>query len=234
MAAHLILLRKNFYRFNLLTTMLLKKIGPLAIALILTAAAPAATISDNLNAATFFTEVVNSSSSIAAGFQTDNTSYTLTSVTVLMSQNTPGSLNLSLYSNAPQSPPNDLGFQPGVLLGNLTSPGGYPSMLSQVTFGGNNLPLAPDTTYWLVMTAPSGGAYEWAYAAGNDGSGVGFYPSWGVRTSPGTTWYTSDLQPMQMRVMADPAVNVIPEPAVSSLLLAGLALCGFNRLRSRR
>ena len=77
------------------------------------------------------------------------------------------------------------------------------------------------------MSAPTSGAYEWAYAGDNTGSGVGFYPSWGVSNDAGRSWYTSDLQPMQMRVTADP-VSSVPEPGVSSLLLVGLALVGVK------
>jgi len=213
-------------------SMLPKKLWPLAAALIFTACSQAATLSDNLSAPTYYTELINGSTFITAGFQTGNSSYTLSSVTALMQQDTPGTLNLSLYSNATQPTAYDLGYQPGTLLGTLTSSGAYPGTLGQITFDGNNLPLSPDTTYWLVISSPTG-AYEWAYAADNSGSGVGFYPSWGTSTDAGTSWYTSDLQPMQMSVTADPATSSTPEPGVSSLLLIGLALCGVKGLTLR-
>jgi hypothetical protein len=215
------------------SSMLPKKIWPLAAALLLTVCSQAATLSDNLSAPTYYTELINGSSFIAAGFQTDGSGYTLSSVTALMQQDAPGSLSLRLYSNAPQPAPSDLGFQPGTLLGTLTSSGVYPGTLGQATFSGNNLLLAPDTTYWLVMSSPTG-TYEWAYAADNSGTGAGFYPSWGVSTDSRTSWYTSDLQPMQMSVTADPTSSTTPEPAVTSLLLVGLALCGVKGLKFRR
>ena len=205
-----------------------RKFWSLATALFLAVCSQAATLSDNLNATTDYTELINGSTFITAGFQTDHSSYTLTAVTALMQQDAPGTLSLGLYSNAAPSLANDLGSQPGTLVGSLTSPGSYPTALSQVTFGSNSLLLSPDTTYWLVMSAPTSGTYEWAYAGDNTGSGVGFYPSWGVSTDAGRSWYTSDLQPMQMSITADPVSNT-PEPGVASLVFVGLALVGVKR-----
>jgi hypothetical protein len=214
-------------------SMLLKKLRPLAAILIFTACSQAATLSTNLSAPTYYTELINGSNFITAGFQTGDSAYILSSVTALMQQDAPGTLNLSLYSSAPQPAANDLGVQPGTLLGTLTFSGSYSSALSQVTFGGNNLQLSPDTTYWLVMSSTTG-TYEWAYAADNSGSGAGFYPSWGTSTDSGASWYTNDLQPMQMSVTADPAVSSVPEPGVTSLSLMGLALCGVKGLKFLR
>jgi hypothetical protein len=215
------------------SSILPKKLSLFAAALIAAACSQAATLSDNLNSPTYYTELINGSNFITAGFQTGDSSYTLSSVTALMQQDTPGALSLSLYSSATQPVAYDLGFQPGTLLGTLTSTGTYPATLSQVIFGGNALTLAPDTTYWLVMSSPTG-MYEWAYAANNDGAGAGFYPSWGTSTDSGASWYTNDLQPMQMSVTADPAVSSVPEPAIAALFFVGLALCGVKGLKFRR
>jgi hypothetical protein len=209
-----------------------KKLWPLA-ALLFTACSQAETLSNNLNDTTYYTELVGGSSYITAGFQTGDSGYVLNSVTALMQEDTPGDLTLSLYSNAMQASPNNLGFQPGTLLGTLTSSGAVPATLGDATFGGNNLKLAADATYWLVMSAPGSGSYEWAYAADNSGTGAGFYPSWGESTDSGKSWYTDDLQPMQMSVNAD-AVTSTPEPGVSSMVLVGLALCGVGRFTFRR
>jgi hypothetical protein len=54
----------------------------------------------------------------------------------------------------------------------------------------------------MVLSAGGDAAYEWAYAADNTGSGVGFTHDWGESNDGGSTWATSDLQPMQMRVDA--------------------------------
>lgn len=210
--------------------MLARKFRLLAAALFLTICSQAATLSDNLNAKTYYTELINGSTFITAGFQTDNSSYTLTSVTALMQQDAPGTLRFSLYSNAAQPSANNLEFQPGTLLGTLTAPGTYSKTLGQVTFSGSNLLLSPDTKYWLVMSAPAGGTYEWAYASDDTGSGAGFSPSWGISTNAGQSWFTDSLQPMQMRVTADP-ISSTPEPSVASLLLLGLTLGAPMSLR---
>jgi hypothetical protein len=193
--------------------------------LVLQAVAPrnvsGVTLSDNLGASTYYTELIGGSNDIAAAFRTDGSSYTLDSVTALMKQDQAGGLALSLYTNAIMQPVNDLGSQPGTLLGVLSSPASYPMTLGAVTFGGSNLSLSPDSTYWLVMSAPKSGGYEWAYAAGNNGTGVGFYPSWGTSNDGGQSWYTDDLQPMQMSVTADVAT---PEPNLCGLMLLGFGL----------
>ena len=95
--------------------------------------------------------------------------------------------------------------------------------------------LAANTTYWLVMSAPISGSYEWAYAAGDSGSGTGYYPSWGISSDSGSTWFTDNLQPMQMSVIGTP-VSVTPEPSAFCLVLLGVGVfMGIaNQLLSRR
>jgi hypothetical protein len=188
--------------------------------LLIAPCAKATVLSDNLQSPTYYTELVGGQTEITAAFRTDDSAYVLNSVTALMQQDSPGALTLSLYASQ-AVPPNDLGFQPGKLLGTLFSPSTYPTALATASFGGADLMLSPDTTYWIVMSVPTSGKYEWAYAASNEGTGVGFYPSWGASSNGGQSWYTDDLQPMQMSVSADVAT---PEPNLSSLLLFGLVL----------
>jgi hypothetical protein len=152
-----------------------------------------------------------------------------------MLQDSPGALNVTLYSNARMQPANNLGNEPGTMLGSLTAISSFPSSLGQVTFSGNNLRLAPETTYWLVMSAPTNGSYEWAYETGITGSGVGFYPSWGISNDSGTSWFTDNLQPMQMSVIGGP-VSSIPEPPDTWLVLVGtltLVCAGIRTVYSR-
>ncbi|MBV8867127.1 MAG: hypothetical protein JO210_17150 [Acidobacteriaceae bacterium] len=197
--------------------------------------ARATTLSDNLTSPTFATELINGTTWITAGFRTASSSYLLNSATFLMQQDSPGTLNVALYSSTAMQPANNLGYQPGSQLGSLTATATFPSLLGQVTFGGNNLLLTPDTTYWLVMSAPISGSYEWAYESGNSGSGIGFNPSWGISNDSGASWFTDNLQPMQMSVKGTP-VSATPEPDAVRLVLLGVGMVmgTANKLQSRR
>ncbi len=59
------------------------------------------------------------------------------------------------------------------LIGNLTSPGFYPSDQSLVDFDGDGLSLAADTSYWIVLQALSD-EFAWSWTESNQGSGPGF------------------------------------------------------------
>lgn len=210
---------KSFAHYSLISALFLA-----------TLCAQATTLSTNLTAGTEYTELIEGSTWITAGFGTDASSYNLTLITALMQQDAAGTLNLDLYSNANN--------QPARLLGRLTDPGSYPAGgLGPASFGGANLSLAANTTYWLVMDAPVSGTYEWAYASGNAGSGPGFKGTWGVSANSGTSWFTSDWQPMQMSIEAN-SISGTPEPGSSCLLLCGSLLVaanlGLRKRNSRR
>jgi hypothetical protein len=204
------------------------KLSLVSFTLLAALCAGATTLSDNLAASTFGAEQVTGPNWLTAGFRTDSSSYVLSSVTVLMQQDTPGTLNLALYSNTTMQPANQLGFQPGAPLGSITATKSFPSLFGPVTFSGNHLMLAPNTRYWLVMSAPVSGTYEWAFEEGNGGSGVGFYSSWGDSGDSGTSWFTSSEQPMQMTVIG----TAIPEPVAFWLILLGGAVLTRARFRS--
>ncbi len=183
--------------------------------------ADATTLSDNLTASTFGAEQISGTTWLTAGFRTDSSRYLLSSVTVLIEQDMPGTLNLALYSNTAMQPPNQLGYQPGSLIGTLSAPATFPSSFGQVTFSGNHLMLAPHSTYWIVMSAPMSGSFEWAFEEGESGSGVGFHSSWGMSHDSGASWFTNAEQPMQMSVIGTP-VSAVPEPVAVWLVLLGV------------
>lgn len=213
----------------------MRKLTLITVTLLAAAGVHATTLSDNLAGSTFGTELISGSTWVAAGFNTGSSSYLLNSATFLMQQDSAGTLNVTLYSNAAMQPSNGLGFQPGMPLGSLSAPASFPNLLAPVTFGGNNLKLAQNTMYWLVMSAASNGSYEWAYEAGNSGSGVGFYPSWGYSNDSGTSWFSSNSQPMQMSVTGTP-MTAVPEPSAGWLVLLGLVAimsAALRRARSR-
>ncbi len=187
---------------------------------VITCAATATTISDNLSNMVGSTEFVGGNTWDAAQFATDGAQYTLSSITLLLSVETPGNARLDLYT--------DSGSQPGMLVGTLLSPGGFSATLAPTVFGGGNLELNANSLYWAALSAPSGG-FEWAWTASNSGAGVGFRHTWGATDDAGVTWYKADLEPLMMSVSALPGAGV-PEPG-SFALLALLGLPGLAILR---
>ena len=189
--------------------------------------AKATTLSDNLSAPTDYTELVYGSNWTTASFGTGAANSTLSSATLLLQLDTGDVMNLDLYS--------DRNGQPGSLVGALTAPISYTSTsYSPTVFGGNGLSLSANTTYWLVANS-SNGQFEWAYTDDNTGSGSGFQHTWGFSTDGRQSWYTSDLEPMQMRV-DDSSSSAVPQPTALTLLLLGstmLTLAFFPRRSSR-
>ncbi len=173
----------------------------------------ATTLSDNLSTANAGTEAVSGTNWVAASFSTDASAYRLESNTLSLANITPGSAELDLYSGA---------GQPASMLAALTSPLFYTSSLSPSTFTGSGTALSPNSTYWLVLKAPSG-EFDWGWTDDPSGTGVGFTHTWGASDDAGSTWFTADVQPMQLRVTATPA-SAIPEPGTSALILIGAAM----------
>jgi hypothetical protein len=135
-----------------------------------------------------------------------------------MRQIEPGSAVAEIYA--------DDSFQPGTLIGTLDSPEEYPGAFAQVYFSGNGITLSPWSTYWVVLSAASGG-YEWAWTEDSTGDGVGFQHTFAISFDGGATW--PDVfaeQPQLMRVTA-----ATPEPA--TLPVVAFAL-GVIALVSRR
>ena len=179
------------------------------------------TLSDNLSALTAGTEAAHGNTWITASFATGATAYSLSSITLLLANSVPGTAELDLYS--------DVG-QPGSRLTILTPPASYSDSLSPTIFLGGAFSLDANSTYWLVLKT-IGGEFDWAWTASNTGSGVGFTHTWGVSDDAGADWFTSDNNPMQMRVAASHAA--VPEPGPSTLVIAGsvllMALCWRQR-----
>lgn len=111
---------------------------------------------------------------------------------------------------------SDAGSQPGVSLGVLISPAEAPPWsATNVAFGGNNLALAANTPYWIVLTPAW---YAWrATAAGCDAATCGpAYSALSMHTSSGA-WYP-DTWTLKMQVDVVEA-SAVPEPAAVWLLL---------------
>lgn len=148
-------------------------------------------LSDNLSATTTSTEAATGSSWLTASFATGDATYSLTSVTLLLANPLAGQARLDLYSDGT--------LEPGSLLGTLTPPDSYSSSLDSATFTASDLTLAPNTTYWLVLSADSG-EFDWAWTTDNTGSGAGFLRTWGQSDDAGVTWFTIDTFPTQFTV----------------------------------
>ena len=165
-------------------------------------------LSDNLSTVNADTEAVVGDTWITASFTTDARFYHLGDATLLLANITSGAVQLDLYSDA---------GQPASMLSAFTSPLFFTSDLSPTTFAGSGFLLAPNSTYWLVLKAPSG-EFDWGWTEDAVGAGVGFTHTWGFSDDAGTTWTTADIEPMQFRLEATPT----PEPASLAFFLTAL------------
>jgi len=199
-------------------------LAPEQASLSLGAPASAATVvlSDNLSTATEDVELVAGSRYVSASFSTDGLSaITLDAITVRMRMDTQGQAQLDLYTDLPGTPGT-----PDTYIASLIPPGSFPSSLADTVFGGNNLPLAPNSIYWAVLQATSGD-FSWAWTRDLSGAGVGFAGTWGFSDTAGTSWDTFDTEAMQMRVTAEAVPGPLPVAGVFS------ALAFSRRLRRR-
>lgn len=174
------------------------------------------TLSDNLSQLPNNTESVFGPTWITASFSTDAQNYRLTNATLLLSATAGSTANLYLFSNSSS--------QPGSSLGQLSLTSTLSSTQAPVSFSGNNLALVANSTYWLVLQAPTG-TVDWAWTDSSVGTGVGFTHTWGATDDAGATWFTVAEQPQMMSVSADAASTpTVPEPSAFVLLGLGLAV----------
>ena len=73
---------------------------------------------------------------------------------------------------------------------------------------GEGISLAADTTYWVVLNAPTG-SFDWGWTADNTGNGVGFQVAWSQSDDAGGTWFTADDYPFRMSVSA--SASAVPK-----------------------
>ena len=157
------------------------------------------------------------STGTGSGFQ-------LTSVQLLLSNGggSAGTTSIGIYNNdTSTSPPS-----PGSLLATIgtvttASLSGTASVWN-VSLG-SSLSLAASTRYWVGLSTSNNASTQWWYAASDTGTGVAneFFSN-----STGNFVNAGD-RPYQM------AVNVVPEPSVCVMALAGVASVGWG-LRRRR
>lgn len=180
----------------------------------------ATVLSSNLDQPVSYTELIDPTTSVAAGFGTGNYSSTLLNVQLLIQLDGPVTPMVWLYT--------DQAGAPGTAVGSLAlaqPPSG--SGLATALFSGQNLALAPNSTYWIVGQSSSG-TWEWAYTDSNQGTGPGFQHTWGVSLNGGQ-WFVSDNEPMVMSVQD--AASATPEPGTFILLGVGALGLGFIKRR---
>jgi hypothetical protein len=154
---------------------------------------------------------------VASSFGTDNTSYDLNTVTLLMTQIGTTTAEVSIYTDNSNAPGTQLG-------GALTSPASYIGSPGLALFTASGITLSPNTTYWVVLKAVGPTGYlEWEQSSG--GSGVGYLPGTRISSDSGEHWLV-ETNPMAMKVEA----TTVPLPPAVALLGAGLIpLVWFRR-----
>lgn len=196
---------------------------PLLAALGYAPISAASFLSDNLSVSPVYSQNapgVTSTDWYASSFTTDDHSYTLQSVALLMAMTSgPGAAQAAIFT--------DVSDQPGSQVDALISPGSYSNTLASTSFTANGITLAANTTYWVVLSASSGN-FDWAWTDSNTGAGVGFTHTWSGSDDAGNSWLTFHDSPQIMQVEANP----IPAPA--TLWLFGIALAGMRLAERRR
>lgn len=163
----------------------------------------------------------------AQSFVTDNTTYQLSSVEVLIG-NREGSpsvvAELHAYGGA-------TGI--GTTLSTFTIapvPAGDPAPVMLVP--NTAVTLDPHTTYWVVLGVSGVDSFGWSYAKGNATTGPGSLGAFGYSIDAGLSWAPGTFDtpnPHQLRV----GITVIPEPT-TAVGLSGLVLLAGSLVQHRR
>jgi hypothetical protein len=179
----------------------------------------------------------NTSQVPAAGFDpvNDTTSWAAISFGTAAQPGVLESATIDLWNNATTATLSlytDNSGQLRAFVGRLVSPASYPPGENLVQFGGNNLPLAANSTYWLVLSGPSGTLTAtdfgvttptlalpyWGYSGTDTGTGIGWQDRWGwIDPTWGPPSWETGTQPYIAQV-----VEAVPEV---NTCLAGLAAC---------
>ena len=166
------------------------------------------TFFDDLSATNGGSYTVNGSTWEAIEFRTDMSTPSSLVASLLMSQNTAGTAQLDLYSDA--------GLFPGSLLGTFAAPSNFSASLATSTFSLAGLTLAANTDYWVVLHAPSG-SFEWGWT-----DDFTVMNPWGESTNAGSTWFTDNAFPFQVSIDGSNAPVVVADTSVA--LVGGVLL----------
>ena len=151
---------------------------------------------------------------------TNSSGYSLNSIQVLMgnSSGNPSGIIVSLY--------NLTGNVPGTPISILT--GSEPTAAGNYSYTASSISLQPVTRYFVVMTSVtpvSTGAYNWIAGDGGGSATEGWIAGISFRSSSDGINWNATRHPFLFAVNA----TAIPEPATTSLIIIGLAVCGLYR-----
>lgn len=178
---------------------------------------------DNLGNPSADNSSANDSIWLAQQFTTNNQSYSLISVTLLMQRNSgSGEATVEIWSNS--------GGDPGSQMYSFNGAGTYFPTLTNTSFiapaGGI---LAANSTYWLVLKGDAANEFGWSYSSIDSGSGFGFSTEWRMgEVGKLDFWSGSNTQPFQMQLN----VQAVPEP--SSMVLLGMGMSAMGMAYRRR
>ncbi len=181
-------------------------------------------IFDNLNNSNNGFRGVTDTNWDAQRFNSDSTNLFLTSVTLnLFSSGGSGNFFLDLYS--------DNANQPGISLANLYT--GPTLGTGDILFSNLNLPLSPNTNYWLVLGDTTGStlSLSWGVTTTLTGTGSGFQTTAALTTDSGMNWFVFNNAPYRTQITA----STVPEPTTMLLgALGGFGLLAASRRRLSR
>ena len=158
----------------------------------------------------------------ASRFTTDTHDYILNTVVLLMYRSGPSTAQLDIFSDS-----NDL---PGTSIGTLASPESIPLATSEVTFSASGISLSANSTYWVVLLAPTGQLW-WSYTENASGYGLGFSPIYTASDYAGSSWDPVDsTYPNKLQINA--TLAAVPEP--SQWAMMGVTALGVTGYALRR
>ena len=184
---------------------------------------PDSTLYDNLGNTTLTEAMYETDTWGASQFTTDGHNYILNTVALLLYRTGDTTAQLDIYSNS--------GDVPGTSLGTLTPPESIPlNTAEKVTFTASGISLSANSTYWVVLHAPTGQLW-WSYTDDSTGTGSGFSTINTSSVNAGTKWATPiDYYPNQMQVNA--TLAAVPEP--SQWAMMGVTALGVTGYALRR
>lgn len=157
---------------------------------------------DNLSNLTDNTGLISSTGWQAQKFVTGGSTYSLASISLLMSRDGNSSLPvLEIYT--------DNSGVPGTSVHALTTTDPSGASLALNTFSSTGFALAANSSYWAVLrSGDASSTFNWAFTLDPVNVGIGGSTAWGDSSDLGVTWTVSLTDPYQMQVLA-----AVPEPS---------------------
>jgi hypothetical protein len=210
----------------------------IAAAALASGAASAGTIYDSLSAGNQYLNTKTGGSGLAQSFTTTATDSTITGAILKLSNNypqPPGNYSVSIwgFDTVSHLPTTQVASIYSGDMSNLSN------SLTEVSYSGLTIALAPLTSYYMVVLSdPAGGGIGWAtsaFSAGDLGNSSQFYTSYNFATSTWATAGSSSTSPRIMQITAEAAAVPEIDPASASSVMALVASAlGLLERRTRR